>query len=75
MCIVTISILVLLSIVLIVILTSITKLNAFASLFIVALLLSIMVFHDRDMVEILKQGFGNTIASKDILSSEIPEQT
>ena len=75
MSIVTLSILVLLSIVLIVILTSVTKLNAFASLFIVELLLPMIVFHDKDIVEILKQVFESTIASKDILSPEIPEQT
>jgi len=75
MSIVTLSILVLLSIVLIVILTSVTKLNAFASLFIVELLLPMIVFHDKDIVEILKQVFESTIASKDMLSPEIPKQT
>lgn len=59
----TISILVLLSIILIVILTSVTKLNAFASLFIVSLLLAMIALPDRNVVDILKQGFGSTMAS------------
>jgi GntP family gluconate:H+ symporter len=63
MSIVTISLLVLLSIVLIVILTSVTKLNAFASLFIVALLLAMIALPDKNVVEILKEGFGSTMAS------------
>ncbi|WP_298646993.1 GntP family permease [uncultured Proteiniphilum sp.] len=63
MSIVTLSILVLLSIVLIVILTSVTKLNAFASLFIVALLLAMIALPDKDVVQILKEGFGSTMAS------------
>lgn len=58
-----ISLLVLLSIVLIVMLTSVTKLNAFASLFIVSLLLAVITLPDKNVVEILKQGFGNTMAS------------
>ena len=60
---VTISILVLLSIVLIILLTSVTKLNAFASLFIVALLLAMVALPDKNVVDILKQGFGSTMAS------------
>ena len=63
MSIVTLSILVLLSIVLIVLLTSVTKLNAFASLFIVALLLAMITLPDKDVVQILKEGFGSTLAS------------
>jgi GntP family gluconate:H+ symporter len=63
MSIVTISICVLLSILLIVFLTSATKLNAFASLFIVSLLLAIVTLPDKHTVEILKQGFGGTISS------------
>ena len=63
MSILTISILVLLSILLIVILTSVTKLNAFASLFIVSLLLAVIALPDKNVVEILKQGFGSTMAS------------
>lgn len=63
MSIVTLSILVLLSIVFIVILTSVTKLNAFASLFIVALLLAMVALPDKDVVQILKEGFGSTMAS------------
>lgn len=55
--------LVLLSIALIVILTSVTKLNAFASLFIVALLLAMIALPDKNVVQILQQGFGNTMAS------------
>lgn len=63
MSIVTISILVLLSIVLIILLTSVTKLNAFASLFIVALLLAMVALPYKNVVDILKQGFGSTMAS------------
>lgn len=63
MSILTISVLVLLSIVLIVILTSVTKLNAFASLFIVSLLLAVIALPGKNVVEILKQGFGSTMAS------------
>ncbi|MDD3788567.1 MAG: GntP family permease [Petrimonas sp.] len=59
----TISLLVLLSIVLIVVLTSWTKLNAFAALFIVALMLAMVTLPGKNVVEILKQGFGSTIAS------------
>lgn len=63
MSIVAISILVLLSIVLIIVLTSLTKLNAFASLFAVALLLAMIALPGKNVVEILKQGFGSTMAS------------
>lgn len=63
MSILTISIIVLLSIILIVLLTSITKLNAFASLFIVSLLLAIITLPEKDIIEILKHGFGSTMAS------------
>lgn len=58
-----IALLVLLSIVLIVLLTSVTKLNAFASLFIVSLLLAVATLPHKGVVEILKQGFGGTITS------------
>lgn len=63
MSLITISIFVLLSIILIVLLTSVTRLNAFASLFVVALLLALAVLPGKGVVEILKQGFGSTIAS------------
>lgn len=63
MSIAVISLLVLLSIVLIVVLTSVTKLNAFASLFLVALLLAMVALPDKNVVDILKQGFGSTVAS------------
>ena len=59
----TVSVLVLLGIVLIVVLTSVTKLNAFASLFLVSFLLAVIALPGKDIVEILKQGFGNTVAS------------
>ncbi|MDD2513192.1 MAG: GntP family permease [Proteiniphilum sp.] len=58
-----ISLFVLLSIILIVLLTSVTKLNAFASLFIVSLALAMATLPDKGPVEILKQGFGGTISS------------
>src|SRR5665647_2510348 len=63
MSILLVSVLVLISIVLIIILTSVVKLNAFVSLFIVSLLLAITALPDYNVVDILKQGFGNTIAS------------
>lgn len=63
MSLIAVSIFVLLSIVLIILLTSVTKLNAFASLFLVALLLALAVLPNKGVVEILKQGFGNTMAS------------
>ncbi|MFA7494628.1 MAG: GntP family permease [Proteiniphilum sp.] len=63
MSILTISVIVLLSIILIVLLTSITKLNAFASLFIVSLLLAVITLPEKDIIEILKHGFGSTMAS------------
>lgn len=59
----TIAILVLISIAAIVVLTSRTKLNPFASLFIVALLLAVAALPKSNVIEILKIGFGNTIAS------------
>ena len=59
----TTAILVLISIVAIVVLTSRTKLNPFASLFIVALILAIATLPNSHVIEILKSGFGNTIAS------------
>ncbi len=63
MSIITISFLVLFTIILIVVLTSVTKLNAFASLFIVSFLLAILALPGRNVIEILQLGFGNTIAS------------
>jgi GntP family gluconate:H+ symporter len=55
MSILVISFLVVLSIVLIVLLTSVTKLNAFASLFIVSLLLAITALPEKGIVDILKE--------------------
>lgn len=63
MSIITISVLVMVSIVLIIILTSVIKLNAFVSLFVISLLLAITALPEHNVVDILKQGFGNTIAS------------
>lgn len=63
MSVVALSIIVLLSIVLIILLTSVTKLNAFASLFIVALLLAMVALPERNVVQILQEGFGSTMAS------------
>ena len=63
MSIITISILVFISILLIVFLTSVVKLNAFVSLFVVSLLLAVAALPDKNVVEILKTGFGNTMAS------------
>ncbi len=61
------SIVVFLSIVLIILLTSVAKLNAFISLFIVSLLLAIVAVPDHDVISILKEGFGNTMASIGLL--------
>ena len=58
-----ISLFVFLSIACIVFLTSIAKLNAFVSLFVVSLFLALVALPDKNIVEILKQGFGNTMAS------------
>jgi GntP family gluconate:H+ symporter len=63
MSIITISVLVLLSIVLIILLTSVVRLNAFISLFAVSLVLAIATLPEQSIVEVLKQGFGNTMAS------------
>ena len=57
------SILVFLSILLIIGLTSVAKLNAFLSLFVVSLLLAMVAIPDRNVVSILKDGFGDTMAS------------
>jgi len=63
MSLITVSIFVLLAIVLIVLLTSVVKLNAFVSLFVVSLFLAIVTIPNRDVVSILKEGFGGTMAS------------
>lgn len=57
------SILVLLSILLIIGLTSVAKLNAFLSLFVVSLLLAMVAIPDRNVMSILMEGFGDTMAS------------
>ncbi|MDD4822040.1 MAG: GntP family permease [Bacteroidales bacterium] len=61
------SIVVFLSIVLIILLTSVAKLNAFISLFVVSLLLAIVAVPDHDVITILKEGFGNTMGSIGLL--------
>lgn len=61
------SIVVFLSIVLIILLTSVAKLNAFISLFIVSLLLAIVAVPDHDVITMLKEGFGNTMGSIGLL--------
>lgn len=63
MSLITVSIFVLLAIVLIVLLTSVVKLNAFVSLFVVSLFLAIVTIPNSDVVSILKEGFGSTMAS------------
>jgi len=59
----TTSLLVLLSIASIIFLTSRLKLNAFISLFLVSLLLALVAIPDADILKILKDGFGSTMAS------------
>jgi len=58
-----ISLFVLFSILLIIVLTSIIKLNAFVSLFVVSLFLAIATIPNSNVVSILKEGFGGTMAS------------
>lgn len=67
MSVLVLSIVVFLSIVLIILLTSVAKLNAFISLFIVSLLLAIVAVPDHDVISILKEGFGNTMGSIGLL--------
>ncbi len=62
-----ISTLVILSIVLIILLTSKWKLNAFISLFLVSLFLAITVMPGKDVITIMKDGFGSTMASTGFL--------
>jgi GntP family gluconate:H+ symporter len=57
------AILVLISILLIILLTSVVKLNAFVSLFIVSLLLALTTVPFASVVTVLKDGFGSTMAS------------
>lgn len=60
---VTIAILVLTAIVLIVILTTLAKVNAFISLFLVSLFLAIVALPGKDVIAIMKDGFGSTMGS------------
>jgi GntP family gluconate:H+ symporter len=62
-----ISSLVVISITCIILLTSKWKLNAFISLFLVSLFLAIAVLPGKDVVTIMKNGFGNTMASTGFL--------
>lgn len=58
-----ISTLVIISIALIILLTSKWKLNAFIALFLVSLFLAFAVLPAKDVLTIMKEGFGNTMAS------------
>ncbi|HEU5052967.1 MAG TPA: GntP family permease [Hanamia sp.] len=62
-----ISTLVVISIACIILLTSKWKLNAFIALFLVSLLLAIVVLPSKDVVSIMMNGFGNTMASAGFL--------
>ena len=62
-----ISILVIISISAIILLTSKWKLNAFISLFLVSLFLAIAVMPDKDVIKIMKDSFGSTMASTGFL--------
>lgn len=64
---IAISILVILSIALVILLTSVWKLNAFIALFLVSLLLALAVIPEKNVVTIMKDGFGNTMASIGLL--------
>ncbi|MFV0605031.1 MAG: GntP family permease [Niabella sp.] len=59
----SLALLVLAAIILIIFLTSVIKLNAFISLFVVSLLLAVLALPDKDIIGILKEGFGNTMGS------------
>jgi gluconate:H+ symporter, GntP family len=60
---VAVSILVIASVISIILLTSKWKLNAFIALFLVSLLLALAVVPTKDVVTIMKEGFGSTMAS------------
>ena len=64
---VAISTLVIISIASIILLTSKWKLNAFISLFLVSLFLAIAVMPGKDVIKIMKDGFGSTMASTGFL--------
>ncbi|HEY5407658.1 MAG TPA: GntP family permease [Ginsengibacter sp.] len=59
----TVSILVIISIAAIILLTSKWKLNAFVSLFLVSLFLAVAVMPGKDVIKIMKDSFGSTMAS------------
>jgi len=67
MSVVAITILVLISIALLIILTTVIKLNAFVSLFGISLLLAVITLPDKNIIDILKQGFGTTLSSIGLL--------
>ncbi len=63
----TLAVLVSGSIVAIILLTSKLKVNAFLSLFLVSLMLAILALPGKDIVQILKEGFGNTMGATGFL--------
>jgi GntP family gluconate:H+ symporter len=64
---IAISTLVILSIGIVIFLTSVWKLNAFIALFLVSLFLALAVMPEKNVINIMKDGFGNTIASIGLL--------
>ena len=62
-----ISILIIISISAVILLTSKWKLNAFVSLFLVSLFLAIAVMPGKDIIQIMKDSFGSTMASTGFL--------
>src|SRR6478736_3323457 len=64
---IAISSLVILSIALVILLTSVWKLNAFIALFLVSLFLALAVMPEKNVITIMKDGFGNTMASIGLL--------
>ncbi|CAN5778717.1 GntP family permease [soil metagenome] len=64
---IVLSALVIISIAAIILLTSKWKLNAFVSLFLVSLFLAMAVMPAKDVIRIMKEGFGNTMASTGFL--------
>ncbi|HEV8515274.1 MAG TPA: hypothetical protein VGQ59_18455, partial [Cyclobacteriaceae bacterium] len=64
---IAISTLVIFSIALVILLTSVWKLNAFIALFLVSLFLALVVIPEKNAITIMKDGFGNTMASIGLL--------
>ena len=64
---IVLSILVMMSIALVILLTSVWKLNAFITLFLMSLFLALAVMPGKGIISIMTEGFGNTMASIGLL--------